>query len=454
VRRLPKILLVAVALLALGAAAAFAGPGGGTSGFGGGGGGGGGGGFSGGGSSGGGSGGSAGGGVMFLLFVGAVLAFILFSAVATAFQVRRMRRRREARARAVELASAEAADDDAAFAADEVRGEAAALLKLIVEAWTARDRDTLRRMLGPDLMVEWERRLDDFDRKGWHNVCQLVEEPQVEYLGLVNRADDADDRAIVRVQSRQRDVVIDRAGTTLTRTNQPVIVTVAEYWTLGKRDGRWALLSIEQDAEGAHHLDAEIVASPWSDEGRLHDEAVTELATADAVPDGQIAEVADLDFDGTARAAALDLAMVDGRFAPDVLEAAARRAVAAWAEAVDGDDAALERAATPGAVRELLYGGDASERTRLVVRGPKLRALRITALHADAAPPAMSVEADLSGRRYREDRDTVAVVEGSKEREVTFTERWTMTLDGDSATPWRIAETGAGATGRAVARGV
>ncbi len=58
----------------------------------------------------------------------------------------------------------------------------------------------------------------------------------------------------------------------------------------------------------------------------------------------------------------------------------------------------------------------------------------------------MTVEADLSGRRYREDRDTAAVVEGSKEREVTFTERWTMTLDGDAATPWRIAATGAAAT--------
>jgi predicted lipid-binding transport protein (Tim44 family) len=247
----------------------------------------------------------------------------------------------------------------------------------------------------------------------------------------------------VRVESRQRDVVIDRNGTTITRTNRSEIVTVGEYWTLGKRDGRWVLLSIEQEAEGAHHLDAEIVASPWADEGRLHDEAVTELANADALPAGHIAEVADLDFDGTARAAALDLAMVDGRFAPDVLEAAVRQAVAAWAEAVDGDDAALERAATPGAVRELLYAGDAGGKTRLVVRGPKLKALRITALHADAVPPAMTVEADVSGRRYREDRDTVAVVEGSKDREVTFTERWTMTLDGDATTPWRIAEASA-----------
>jgi hypothetical protein len=137
------------------------------------------------------------------------------------------------------------------------------------------------------------------------------------------------------------------------------------------------------------------------------------------------------------QAAVRDALLAAGR-APDVLEAAARRAVDAWAEAVDGDDAALEGVAAPGAVRELLYpyGGN----SRLVVRGPRLRALRITGLHADATPPAMTVEADLRGRRYLEDRDTAAVLGGSKEREVAFTERWTMALDGDDDTPWRIAE--------------
>ena len=55
-----------------------------------------------------------------------------------------------------------------------------------------------------------------------------------------------------------------------------------------------------------------------------------------------IAEVADLDFAGDAHAAALDLSLADGRFAPDVLEITARRAATAWAEAVDGDDARLQ----------------------------------------------------------------------------------------------------------------
>jgi predicted lipid-binding transport protein (Tim44 family) len=45
--------------------------------------------------------------------------------------------------------------------------------KAIQEAWTARDRDRLATMVGPDLMKEWSLRLDDFDRKGWHNVVEV-----------------------------------------------------------------------------------------------------------------------------------------------------------------------------------------------------------------------------------------------------------------------------------------
>jgi predicted lipid-binding transport protein (Tim44 family) len=424
---------VATALLAT----LLAAPGGGSSGFGGGGGGGGGGGFSGGGGAGSGSGG---GGWLF----GVILVVFLVVFAIGLISAYRLRKRRGERARRVELASAEAADDDPHFAADRVKAEAADLLRAIMAAWTARDRDALGTHLGPDLLVEWERRLDDFDRKGWHNVCELLSGPAVQYLGLVNRADDADDRVVVRVQSVLRDVVIDAQGARIQRSDSSAeTTTLAEYWTLGKRDGAWILLSIEQDAEGAHHLDAPIVASPWSDDERLRDESVTELAVADAVPDEAIAGIADLDFDGDARAQALDLSNVDGRFAPHVLEAAARRAVAAWAEAVDGDDAALEAVASAGAVQALLYPGDPGRRTRLVVRGPRLSALRITGLDAASRPATMTVEADVTGRRYVEDRDTAAVRDGSKEREVTFTERWTMALDGADAGPWRIVEAAA-----------
>ena len=169
------------------------------------------------------------------------------------------------------------------------------------------------------------------------------------------------------------------------------------------------------------------------------------MAAAAAVPDDRVHDIAPLSFDGDARTAALDMANIDGRFDPDVLAASARRAVAAWAEAVDGPDEALAAVATPAAIDDLLYDGDSSKRTRLVVRGPALKSLRIAAIDAKGTPPTMTVEAKLTGRRYRENRDTTTVVAGSKEKEITFTESWTMTLDGNDQTPWRLV----GANGRA-----
>jgi predicted lipid-binding transport protein (Tim44 family) len=433
-----RILLTGFLTLLLAAPAAAA-PGGGSSGFSGGGGGGGG--FSGGG---GGSGGCGSGCVTisgpwaWVMVAGFFLLFGLIAALVGIAVARQAKKRRERVAR-VELAAAEAAQDDAYFEPADLRGAAGALHAELFAAWNDGDRERLRERLGSDLMVEWERRLDDFAAKGWRNQCAVVGDTKVEYVGLTNRAEESEDRAVVRVAGKMRDIVVDGDGRLMTRNNtNSQTVGFAEYWTLGRARGRWILLSIEQDAEGRHNLDAPIVASPWSDEARLHDEAVTELAVADAAPN--VAELADLDFDGDARAAALDLSNADGRFAPQVLEAAARRAVAAWAEAVDGDDGALEAIATPDAVQALLYGGDASRETRLVVRGPKLSTLRIARLDAAHEPPTMSIEADVTGRRYVEDRDTAAVLRGSKDRETTFTERWTMALDGDPETPWRIAD--------------
>ena len=156
-----------------------------------------------------------------------------------------------------------------------------------------------------------------------------------------------------------------------------------------------------------------------------------------------MADVAKLDFDGTAHAAALDLSLVDGRFAPDVLEVAARRAVAAWAEAIDGDDGALLALADPEAVRNLIHLHDPSERTRVVVRGPRVKEIRVRKLDANADPPTMAIDVRIAARRYIENRDTGAVVRGSKSRQTTFTERWTLALTGGDTQPWRIVRVGA-----------
>jgi len=459
-RRIALVIAIAIALALLLAPEALAAAGGGSSGFGGGGG------------EGGGGGGGGGGGVGFfiliqilvriavlghglgaLVLIGLFILYLVITRVMPSAQRSwsargssgpAARRRVAQRQRRVQAAAAEAAEDDADFAADAVKANATALFKQIQTAWDRDDRTRLAQLVGPDLMVEWQRRLDDLDRRGWRNRVQIVGEPTVEYVGLNHRGD-ATDTVTVRIEAKLRDYVEDRIGNHVKRAGHlSETVRLREFWTLGRRNGRWVLVSIEQGAEGTHAIDDAIVATTWSDENAMRDEALIEGAVNDAVPTGtSIADVADLDFKGDAHAAALDLSLADGRFAPDVLEVTARRAVTAWAEAVDGDDARLRSIAHGQAVRDLLHPGDPSGRTRLVVRGPKVQKIRITGLDAAAQPPTMSVEVEIEGRRYIEDRDTTAVLAGSQSRPTKFTEHWTFALDGDARQPWLIAGVGA-----------
>ncbi|MGI8429562.1 MAG: TIM44-like domain-containing protein [Solirubrobacteraceae bacterium] len=411
--------------------------------------------------------GGGGGGILVLIVIAVVILFVLPRLM---MWWRRQqssgsaaRRRVAQRERRVELAAAEAAEDDPAFAPEAVRPRAAKLFLDVQAAWDAGDRIRLRGLVAPELLAEWELRLDDFERKGWRNRVQPLGAPKVEYVGLRNSADSRAARVVVRIEAKLRDYVEDSYGQRISRADTASDTSsVREFWTLGKRsstagthdsgasaiDGdpgeAWILLSIEQGSEGQHELEAELVASPWSDERAMRDEALVEGAVAEAVPGGtDIAELADLDFQGDARAAALDLSLADGRFAPDVLEVAARRAVSAWAQAVDGGDSDLLAIASPQAAQQLLHPGDPNRRTRLVVRGPRVKRIRIEALDAAAQPPTMTLEVALEGRRYIEARDTTEVVSGSQSRATSFTEHWTLALADDAAQPWRIVAVGA-----------
>jgi predicted lipid-binding transport protein (Tim44 family) len=424
--------VTAIALYVLAAA------GGGSGGFGGGGGGGGGGGagFSGGGGGAYGGGGTGGGGALLLVVIVLVVAVVLLvGAVSSA----RYRRRRRDRVAATLLAAAEAATDDADFDPENVETAAKALFIEVQRRWTARDRDGLAELVGEDLMVEWLRRLDDLERRGWHNIVEVNGEPAVEYVGLTNREGEDEDRVVVRLHAELEDYVRDARGHVVRRDNeQDTSVTLEEWWTLCPPGTHWRVLSIEQEAEGRHHLDAPLVPTPWAD-ARVADQALVETAVADAVPPAvAISEIADADLAHDARAAALDLSLVDARFSPDVLAAAARGAVEAWVEAIDGDDARLDAVADRAAVDALLYGGDTGRGTRVVVRGGRVEQVRVAELDAGAQPARMTVEVTMRARRYVEDRDTTDVVSGSKDAETTTRARWTFALDGADAVPWRL----------------
>jgi predicted lipid-binding transport protein (Tim44 family) len=350
------------------------------------------------------------------------------------------RRRRRERQRRVELAALEAAQEDREFAPEIVRAEAERLFRDVQRAWSEDDRDALARLAGPELVREWYRRLSDLARRGWSNEVTIEGAVEVDYVGLAHRASNQDDHAVVWISARLRDVVVDQRGRRILRRDSAGEVSrMSEYWTLGKRDGHWIVVSIEQEREGRHELSEPIIATPWADTDRLQEGALAEQAAAEKPSEGSsVADVADPEFTGDARAAALDLSLVDGRFAPDLLAAEVKRAVAAWAGAVDGDRSELEQLATPRAMHELLHPDDPTGKTRIVVRGPKVRELRITELDAQKTPAEMTIELVVHGARYLEDRDTTAVISGSPQTTSTFREHWRLALDGDDSHPWKI----------------
>ncbi|MGX6449227.1 TIM44-like domain-containing protein [Patulibacter sp. S7RM1-6] len=388
--------------------------------------------------------GGGGGGLLFLIFlivIAVVIARIVLPAIRNASEASRARatdRERRRREAAVLPSTLEAAEDDAAFDPDEVRAAAAGLVRDTQDAWDRDDRRALARLVGPDLLAEWTRRLDDFASRGWRSRAGVVGDPVVRIVGLTNRTEDEDDRVVVHVTADALSYVETRWGQRLYEAGQTdERVRLSQYWTLGKRDGRWILLSIEEDGEGDHHLEGEVVARADLDP-TLADRARTEVAVAGAAaPAATLAELVPASLSDDARATALDLALVDDRFSPDVLTAAARRAVAAWTAAIDGADDELEAVATPEAVRALLYA-DAGADVRTVVRGPRVDEVVIERVRGDVAPPRIEVAVRHRARWYREDRDTQAVLEGSRTAETAREERWSFALTDDADVVWRL----------------
>jgi hypothetical protein len=300
----------------------------------------------------------------------------------------------------------EAEDEDAAFASENVRAAAARLFVDVQEAWSAQDRDRLRTLAGHELYTEWLHRMRALGGKGWRNRVEVLSAPRVHYVGLRNTGPDRGDRVVVLIEARVRDRLIDGAGQRVRRAEAISDRRwLREFWTLSRHRGHWIVRSVEEEREGKHVLSDELVASPWNDEATLRDEALIEDAADDAVP--AITEIANRDEERDARTVAMDLSVVDGRFAPDVIEASARRAVAAWAEAIDGDHGQLMAVAHRAVARQLLHSTDGSG--GVVVRGLKARRVSLLALDGAARPPTVTIELELTGHRHIDDRQTSPV---------------------------------------------
>jgi predicted lipid-binding transport protein (Tim44 family) len=432
-----RILVLAAIVALTSPAVAYARGGGGSHGFSGGGGGGGGGGFH--GTTTGGGGGAyvgGGGGIAGLLVVVAIVALIFWfkfrgwkvrkgSGLNTVSDHAAHRSDAQARARTtqVEARVAGLAETDASFDLDALKQRAAWLYTTAQHAWTDRDHAALQRIMSPVLYGKWADELRDYASRGEVNVVEVVSGPTVELVNIANRAGEVNDTVTFRIIATLNDYVRHTNGSHATRKDGSS--TPVEYWTLRKdQAGTWIVASIEQAAEGAHHLTDALETDGW-DQKAVAREAVLEVAEQSSVKGvSDILSLTSVSWSSDADAAAGDLSVLDGRFDKSVLEVAVEAFLEEWVM----NDGSLDFTSV-------------RTQDRTVMRQATITSIEVRSL-ISRDPIIFRVAVAADGVYYEVDRRTEEVLRGDarKRRSVTF--GFDLRLEEGSAKGWTVVAAG------------
>jgi hypothetical protein len=323
------------------------------------------------------------------------------------------------RAARVEAQVEALAGTDASFDVEALKQRAGSLYVTAQQAWTNRDHATLKRILSPVLYGKWADELHDYASRGEVNVVEIVSGPTIELIDVANRAGERNDTVTFRITATLNDYVRRDSGSHAVRTDgsmRPV-----EYWTLRKDDsGTWIVASVEQAAEGAHHLTAAIETDNW-DQKAVAREAVLDVAektSAKGLED--ILSLTTISWSTDADAAAGDLSALDGRFDRPVLEVAIEQFLEEWAM----NDGSLDFTSVRTA-------------NRTVMRDATVSAIQVRSL-LSREPIVFRVAVDAEGFYYEVDRRTEEVLQGDalKRRPITFA--FDLRLDGPTAKGWTV----------------
>jgi hypothetical protein len=134
-----------------------------------------------------------------------------------------------------------------------------------------------------------------------------------------------------------------------------------------------------------------------------------------------------------------DYAGSHGCFAPNVLERSVRLVVQCWLEAMASDAAALRSISAPGVVDAMLHPPELNGRGRQYVTNARVRRLRIAGIDGDDELLRVLLYLEVCGQRYAAD-DRGEVIAGDAERDVRFTEFWTLDPHGSGERPWRVID--------------
>lgn len=312
------------------------------------------------------------------------------------------------------------AQSDPTFALDALKQRTVWLYTTAQRAWTDRDRVVLRQILSPVLYVKWDEELRDYESRGEVNIVRIVSGPTIELVNIANRAGETNDTVTFRITATLDDRVQRAYGGQATRkdnSTRPV-----EYWTLRKdASGAWIVASIEQAAEGAHHLTDAIETDAWDQKAVARD-AVLEVAQNVSVPGAgaEILSLTGISWSTDADAAAGDLSVLDGRFDKAVLEVAVEQFLEEWAM----NDGSLDF--TP--VRTL---------NRTVMRDAAVGRVEVRSL-LSREPIVVRIVVEAEGFYYEVDRRTEEVLLGDAHKRRPFTFSFDLRLDGPTAKGWTV----------------
>ncbi|MFD7639675.1 TIM44-like domain-containing protein [Kitasatospora sp. NPDC059795] len=314
------------------------------------------------------------------------------------------------------------ADTDATFDRAALEQRAVWLYTTAQQAWTRNDHAMLQQILSPVLYGKWADELHDYASRGEVNVVEIVSGPVVQLVDVANRAGEVNDTVTFRITATLNDYVRRGYGTDAVRkdgSTRPV-----EYWTLRKNPaGEWIVSSVEQAAEGAHHLTDAIETDSW-DQKEVAREAVLEVAGRTAVRGvSDILSLTNISWSTDADTAVGDLSVLDGRFDKAVLEVAVERFLEEWVM----NDGSLDFTS----VRTV---------NRTVMRNAVVRSVTVRSL-VSRDPIVFRVSVDAEGVYYEVDRRSEQVLRGDARERRPITFAFDLRLDDTSTNAWTVIAT-------------
>lgn len=340
--------------------------------------------------------------------------------------VLRARRERRARVRSKQATSAseEASWDEPAFAADTIRDTVLEMLTIAERVWRGDPPDDFTDREDRSAIENW------IQSRNLSASMHFKGRPAVDVLRVVNRVDESEDRAVVRVRGR---VTFDRALAKVRFSD----IGIDDRWTLGRHGAHWNLLYAHGDPLADQFLAARSIASGAADDQRLLEASFTELAASDRLAIG--GAVGELIESGPASVEQLgDLSIVDGRFLPALIEAQLVHLIEAWEEATVGSEEPLVALTDQNVKDTLLEVSTKHGPARLILQDAVLQTWTPTTIRADDARIAIEVTLTVTAVRYVIAPSTGARLAGSNDARHEITLNWTLKLTDQPRMPWRL----------------